>query len=151
MGTQRGQMKGVLSWLVHWACRASARDFCSALAALVGPVQNIFPSPYIILIPLSPSPSKLGRQPCWVACLIVGVSGGDKGIEIVNGEEKKFGTGPTRAAKADKKISCTGTTSPIVIVAYPQTQPETELLLIINVRFLYLGTENESVNATTPK
>ncbi len=36
-------MKVVLSWLVCWACRASTKDFCSALAALVGPVQNIFP------------------------------------------------------------------------------------------------------------
>jgi hypothetical protein len=36
MGTQRGQMKGVLSWLVHWACRASSRDFCSAMAAQAG-------------------------------------------------------------------------------------------------------------------
>ncbi len=35
-GTQRGQMKGVLSWLVRWACRAGTRDFCSAWAALVG-------------------------------------------------------------------------------------------------------------------
>jgi hypothetical protein len=34
-------MKGVLSWLVRWACRAGTRDFYSALAALVGPVQNI--------------------------------------------------------------------------------------------------------------
>jgi hypothetical protein len=42
MVTQRGQMKGVLSWLVRWACRACTRYFCSALAALVGPVQNIF-------------------------------------------------------------------------------------------------------------
>jgi hypothetical protein len=25
----------------HWACRAVTRDFCSALAALVGSVQNI--------------------------------------------------------------------------------------------------------------
>ncbi len=31
-------MKGVLSWLV---CRASTRDFLSALAALVSQVQNI--------------------------------------------------------------------------------------------------------------
>jgi hypothetical protein len=29
-------------WLVCWACRAGKRDFCPALAALVGPVQNIF-------------------------------------------------------------------------------------------------------------
>ncbi len=42
MGTQRGQMKEVLPWLVRWACRAGTREFCSALAALVGPVQHIF-------------------------------------------------------------------------------------------------------------
>ncbi len=35
-------MKGVLPWLEHCACLVSKRDFCSALAALVGPVQNIF-------------------------------------------------------------------------------------------------------------
>ncbi len=38
-------------------------------------VQNIFFLTYTISIPLSPSPSKLGRQPCWVACLLVSVSG----------------------------------------------------------------------------
>ncbi len=42
MGTQRVQMKGVLHWLVRWAYRDGTRDFCPALAALVGPVQNIF-------------------------------------------------------------------------------------------------------------
>jgi hypothetical protein len=42
MGTQRVQMKGVLPLLVCWACRAGTRDFCSALAALVSTVQNIF-------------------------------------------------------------------------------------------------------------
>jgi hypothetical protein len=41
-GTQRVQLKRVLPWLAHWACRAGTRDLCSALAALVGPVQNIF-------------------------------------------------------------------------------------------------------------
>ncbi len=41
MGTQREPMKGVLTWLVHWAYRAGTRDFRSALAALVSPVQNI--------------------------------------------------------------------------------------------------------------
>jgi hypothetical protein len=40
MTSERG-----LSWLVRWACRASTRDFFPALAALVGPVQNIFSSP----------------------------------------------------------------------------------------------------------
>ncbi len=28
--------------MVRWACHAGTRDFCSALAALVGLVQNIF-------------------------------------------------------------------------------------------------------------
>ncbi len=59
MGTQGLQMKGVLPWLVCWACLAGSRDFCSSLAALVGPVKNIFSSPYTISITLSPSASKL--------------------------------------------------------------------------------------------
>jgi hypothetical protein len=42
MGTQRVQMKGVLPLLVRLACFAGVRDFCSASAALVGPVKNIF-------------------------------------------------------------------------------------------------------------
>jgi hypothetical protein len=35
------QMKGALPWLVRWACWAGTRDFCPALAALVGQVQTI--------------------------------------------------------------------------------------------------------------
>jgi hypothetical protein len=35
-------MNGNLPWLVCWACRAGTRDFCSAMAALLCPVQNIF-------------------------------------------------------------------------------------------------------------
>jgi hypothetical protein len=35
-------MKAAYLWLVRWACRAGTRDFCSALAALVGSVLNIF-------------------------------------------------------------------------------------------------------------
>jgi hypothetical protein len=31
-------MKGILPWLVRLAHRAGTRDFCLALAALVGPV-----------------------------------------------------------------------------------------------------------------
>ncbi len=43
VGSQGVHMKGVLPWLVRWACRgAGTRDFCPASAALVGPVQNIF-------------------------------------------------------------------------------------------------------------
>jgi hypothetical protein len=36
-GDSRVQMKGVIPMLVPWACSAGTRDFCSALAALVGP------------------------------------------------------------------------------------------------------------------
>jgi hypothetical protein len=42
MGTQGVHMKGVLPWLVHWARCAGTRDFCPALDAQIGPVQNIF-------------------------------------------------------------------------------------------------------------
>ncbi len=31
-------------WSVRWALHAGTRDFCLALAALVGPVKNIFSS-----------------------------------------------------------------------------------------------------------
>jgi hypothetical protein len=65
MGQMEAQrMKGVFSWLVPLACCAGKKDFCPALAALVGPVQNIFSSPYTISMHLSPSPSRpvvLGR------------------------------------------------------------------------------------------
>ncbi len=50
MGTQRVQMRGVIPWFFCWACRAGTSDFCSALAALVGHVQNIISSPYTISI-----------------------------------------------------------------------------------------------------
>ncbi len=44
MGTQRVQMKGFpsLVGLVGLSFRAGTRDFYHVLAALVGPVQNIF-------------------------------------------------------------------------------------------------------------
>jgi hypothetical protein len=54
-------MKGALSWLVRWSFSAGTRDFCSALAALVGPVQNTFSSPHTISIPLSPIAQQAGR------------------------------------------------------------------------------------------
>ncbi len=71
-------MEGALPWLVRWACRADILNFCPAFAALVGLLQKFFSSPCTISIHLSPSPSKLGRQSCWVACLLVGVSGDDQ-------------------------------------------------------------------------
>ncbi len=42
MGNQRVQMKGVLPWLVRWACRAGTRDFCPALAASRRPSTKYF-------------------------------------------------------------------------------------------------------------
>ncbi len=68
-------MKGVLPWLVRWVRGAGTRDFSPALAALVGPVQNIFLSPYTSLLDLSPSYSQLGRQSCRVVCLLICVFG----------------------------------------------------------------------------
>ncbi len=93
MGAQRVQIKVVLPCLVHWALRAGTRDFYPALAALIGPVQNIFASAYTFSIYVPPSPSNLGRQPCMAAylCLCVSVStclrgawggGGGVGIEV---------------------------------------------------------------------
>jgi hypothetical protein len=37
----KSALKGALPWLVYWACRAGTIDFCSALAALGGQVQNL--------------------------------------------------------------------------------------------------------------
>jgi hypothetical protein len=74
-GDSKSTMKGVLPWLIYWVCRAGIRVFRYALVALVGPVQNIFFLTVHSTIPLSPSPSYLGRQSCWVACLLVCVSG----------------------------------------------------------------------------
>jgi hypothetical protein len=62
MWTKGVQMKGVLPCLVHRARRAGTRDFCPALAALVGPVQALFSSPDTISLHLSLSPSWAGSR-----------------------------------------------------------------------------------------
>jgi hypothetical protein len=72
MGAQRGQMKMgfFLGWFVGLVVPVQ-EIFCSALAALFGLVQNIF---FLIVHYFHffvPSVSKLGRQPCWVACLLL--------------------------------------------------------------------------------
>ncbi len=55
-----------------WACRASTRDFCTALIALACPVQKYFFPRHTLFQFLCPHRySKQGRQPCWVACLLV--------------------------------------------------------------------------------
>jgi hypothetical protein len=70
-----GDSKRAVSWLDRWVCRAGTRDFLFCLGCSCRPsTKYFFSSSYIISIPLSPSASKLGRQPCWVACLLVCVS-----------------------------------------------------------------------------
>ncbi len=59
------QMNGILHRLVRWACRAGTR-FWFSLGSSGRPT---------ISISSSTTPSKLGRQSCWFACLLVGVSG----------------------------------------------------------------------------
>jgi hypothetical protein len=75
MGTQRAQMKGVLRWLVRWACRVGTRDFCPVLAAQF---TKVFPNVHY----------KLGRKSCWVTCLLVCVSGCD---HVIIGTSKNYG------------------------------------------------------------
>jgi hypothetical protein len=41
-GDSKSTYERVHPWLARRACRADTRDFCSALAALVSPVQYIF-------------------------------------------------------------------------------------------------------------
>jgi hypothetical protein len=54
-------MKGVIPWLCRWARCAGTRDFCSALAALVSPVQNILSSPYTISLHFVPTVQQAGQ------------------------------------------------------------------------------------------
>ncbi len=63
VGIHGVHMKRVLPWLYSTlgsSCRY--KRFCPAPAALVGPVQTFFSSPYNIKLYLSPSPSKLHGQ-----------------------------------------------------------------------------------------
>jgi hypothetical protein len=49
----------VLPWLVRWARRASTKDFCLALAALVSQLQNIIFLPlhfFTLLVPIIQQP-----------------------------------------------------------------------------------------------
>ena len=73
MGTRRVQMKEILSSFLGWFIGLVVpiqEISVLPLAALVGPNKIFFSSTYTISIPLSPSPSKLGRQPCWATCLL---------------------------------------------------------------------------------
>ncbi len=67
-------MKGVLPWLVRWACHAGTRDFLSCVGCSSRPSTKYFFITIHYFTSLSPSPSKLGRQSCWVAGLLICVS-----------------------------------------------------------------------------
>ncbi len=68
--------EGILPWLVCWACRASTRDCWVCLGCSNQPSTNIFFSLQYNFNSCVPYwRSKLGRQSCWVARLVVCVSG----------------------------------------------------------------------------
>jgi hypothetical protein len=71
-GTHEEHMKGVLPWWVHWAHPAGTRDFCPSLAALVGPVQNMF----FFTVPYFNSFFPITQQAAWaMACIHAGSPG----------------------------------------------------------------------------
>jgi hypothetical protein len=73
-------------WFVGFCC-AGTRDFCPAFAFLDGPVQNIFllTGHYSISLDIYPLPSKLGRQSCRIAYLLISVSTANEGtVRIPN-------------------------------------------------------------------
>ncbi len=76
--SKRTNERGHLSWLVCWACSADTRDFCSALAALAGPVQNIFFLTVHYFNAFVPIPQQQAGQAAVLGCLSfsVCVSGG---------------------------------------------------------------------------
>ncbi len=78
MGTQRVQMKGVLPFFFVSSLGLSCwyKRFLSRLRCSGRPMQYkiLFSSPNTISTSLSPSPCKLGRQPCSVAHLLLCVS-----------------------------------------------------------------------------
>ncbi len=75
MGTQGVHMQGILPCLVHRDRCAGTIYFCPAFTSIVCPSTKYFSLPYPFLLQLSPSPSKLGRQSCCVACLLICESG----------------------------------------------------------------------------
>jgi hypothetical protein len=70
-GLKRVQKKGD-----SWDRCASSRDFfCLSCSSRPNTKYFFLTVHYSISIPLSPSPSRPGRQPCWVSCLFVCVFG----------------------------------------------------------------------------
>jgi hypothetical protein len=74
-GDSKSLMKGsFLGFFVGLSCRCERFLFCLGCSSRLS-TRYFFPSPYTVSFPLSSSPSKLGRQQCWVTCLLVCVSG----------------------------------------------------------------------------
>jgi hypothetical protein len=70
MGTQGVHMNWALPWWVHWACRAGTRDFCPA-GCPSRPSSKYFFLTVHYFNSFVTWTNKRGRQPCWVACLLV--------------------------------------------------------------------------------
>jgi hypothetical protein len=73
MGTQRVQMKRVLSWLVRWNRRASTVDICLAFDALISPVENIIFLTvhfFTFLVPIIQQPGQAGVLGRLSLCLL---------------------------------------------------------------------------------
>ncbi len=70
-------MKGILLWFFCGASRAVTRAFVLSWRTN----RYIFPHRTLFQF-MSPLPSKVGRQPCWVACLLVCVSGSHHGVMV---------------------------------------------------------------------
>ncbi len=69
--TTENEVNGDLKRLVPRAYHAGTRDFCSPWLLKSAQYKYFFPNRILVQFLLSPSPSKLGRQPCWVACPLV--------------------------------------------------------------------------------
>jgi hypothetical protein len=71
-GDSNERVLGFLPWLVRWSCRAmTVQEIYSALAALVGQLENIFfltVHYFNCFVPIAQ------QEPCWVACNLACVS-----------------------------------------------------------------------------
>jgi hypothetical protein len=75
MKTPEVHVKGILlGWFVGLV-ESVQEIFVLPLLLWSAQYKIFFSSPDTISLNYSHSPSKLGRQPCWVACLLISVSG----------------------------------------------------------------------------
>jgi hypothetical protein len=79
MGTRRVQMKGVLPWGGYLGLPCRYKRFLSSLGCCSWSSTTYF-FPHPTLCPHGPA-SCMGRQPCWIACLLVSVFGMNRAFE----------------------------------------------------------------------